>query len=401
MREKRLSELFLIGCFMAFLTVVLLVTVFSQKESVSYYENRNLAALPDASREGVLDGGYFQALDAWMEDHCAGRDALLKVRTAFDLGKNVRLLRCPVVNEVVVKDDVLLPYNEFETVDREYLLEHAEMLADNVSSVRDAAEACGGQYLFVVVPCQYVSFREEYPAFLNDRSAYTQAAHEAMKAEFGARGIRMADLGPALLSPETRDRAASRVDNHYTMYGAYLTYRAIMAAINETRETPLPVLEEEEFSIQELPNQYMGSRTRKLFGLTDVQERPDILVPGDPVEFRRYDHGEEVEPEVYAMPETASEPVDYGIYMGGDIAETWIRTDREELPSILIYGDSFTNPVECIIYQGFNEMRSLDMRYYTGMTLGEYIRAYRPDYVICIRDYEQLTNPTFNGCGAD
>ena len=66
-----------------------------------------------------------------------------------------------------------------------------------------------------------------------------------------------------------------------------------------------------------------------------------------------------------------------------------------------VYGDSFTNAVECVLYYGFNQMRSLDFRYYTEMSLGEYIETWQPDYVVCIRDYEQLANPTFNGGGAE
>ena len=83
--------------------------------------------------------------------------------------------------------------------------------------------------------------------------------------------------------------------------------------------------------------------------------------------------------------------------MGGDISETIIQTNRPDKPKILIYGDSFTNAVECVLWYGFDEMRSLDLRYYSEMPLSEYIAAYQPDYVVCIRDYEQLASSDFNG----
>ena len=68
----------------------------------------------------------------------------------------------------------------------------------------------------------------------------------------------------------------------------------------------------------------------------------------------------------------------YTAYMGGDIGETVIDTGRDELPNILIYGDSFTNPLECLMYYSFNEMHSIDLRYYKDMTLEDYIRLYQP-----------------------
>lgn len=89
--------------------------------------------------------------------------------------------------------------------------------------------------------------------------------------------------------------------------------------------------------------------------------------------------------------------VTYSLYMGGDYANTVIDTGREELPSILIYGDSFTNAVECIAYLSFDEMHSLDLRYYKEMSLDEYIQTVQPDIVVCIRDYEELLIRTQNG----
>ena len=76
----------------------------------------------------------------------------------------------------------------------------------------------------------------------------------------------------------------------------------------------------------------------------------------------------------------------YNLYMGGDHGETIIRTDRPELPSALVFGDSFTNALETVLYASFNETRSLDLRHYTERSLREYIEDYRPDVVICVRN---------------
>ena len=97
------------------------------------------------------------------------------------------------------------------------------------------------------------------------------------------------------------------------------------------------------------------------------------------------------------MPATDTEDVLYSLYMGGDVGETVIETGRPDLPSILIYGDSFPNPVECLAYYSFDEMRSIDLRHYKDMTLADYIQAYQPDIVVGIRDYEALLSTDFNG----
>ena len=87
----------------------------------------------------------------------------------------------------------------------------------------------------------------------------------------------------------------------------------------------------------------------------------------------------------------------YGDYMGGDIAETIVRTNRPALPRILIVGDSFTNALELLAVFDFDEMRSLDYRHFNGPVLSDYIRAYRPDYVLILRDDVSCLGSDGNG----
>ena len=159
----------------------------------------------------------------------------------------------------------------------------------------------------------------------------------------------------------------------------------------------LTVLDEDSLTAETLSNPYLGSRGRKLFGLEDRGERLTIGLPRDPIPFTRTDNGRETASTVYALPATGTEEVLYSLYMGGDVGETVIETNRPDLPSILIYGDSFTNPVECLAYYSFDEMRSIDLRHYREMSLADYIRLHQPDIVVGIRDYEALLSADYNG----
>ena len=153
----------------------------------------------------------------------------------------------------------------------------------------------------------------------------------------------------------------------------------------------------DDLTFEDLPNPFLGSRDRKLYGLWPGSEALTIGVQRDPVAFDRTDNGTPVPAQVFRLPATEAETVDYNVYMGGDVGETVIETGRPDLPSILIYGDSFTNPVECLAYYSFDEMRSIDLRHYKDMTLADYIQAYQPDIVVGIRDYEALLSTDFNG----
>ena len=79
------------------------------------------------------------------------------------------------------------------------------------------------------------------------------------------------------------------------------------------------------------------------------------------------------------------------------MGETIIRTGREDLPRVLMFGDSFTNPLEGLIYASCGEFRSLDFRHYDAMTLWEYIDYYQPDIVIAVRDNMSYNQVEHNG----
>ena len=83
--------------------------------------------------------------------------------------------------------------------------------------------------------------------------------------------------------------------------------------------------------------------------------------------------------------------------LGGDIGETIINTHRPEFPNILIYGDSFTNPIETLLWTQANELRCVDFRYYTEKSLSDYILSYHPDIVICVRDETTYLTAEGNG----
>ena len=85
--------------------------------------------------------------------------------------------------------------------------------------------------------------------------------------------------------------------------------------------------------------------------------------------------------------------------MGGDIGESVITTNRPKLPNILIYGDSFTNPLETLLWTQANELQSIDFRYYTQCTLKDYIAEHKPDIVICVRDETTFLSEAGNGVG--
>ena len=100
------------------------------------------------------------------------------------------------------------------------------------------------------------------------------------------------------------------------------------------------------------------------------------LSPKEQVSYTRYDDGKESDKPIF------SDSNYYGAYMGGDISETVINTDRKELPNIMVLGDSTSNSLETVLWMNANIFTSLDFRKYNQSNLIEYLREHPQDLIV-------------------
>ena len=387
-----MSAIILIVCFVTFLTAGMLTTILSEKAKFSYYENRELAKFPKYSEKALIDGTYTSEIENWLKDFAAWREPLLHIHTIADMN----FLKRPVVNDIVISKDVLLPWKDFEDIDEQSINLLAEMMGDRLRSHTEVTANNGGKFYYVAIPCQYICFADEYPSYMNNRSKYTDLSKTAFFKKLDEKNVNYIDILQHYETCGGAENFSSKVDNHFNIQGAYITYLAIMQEVKKYYPD-IDILEEGDYETEELPNPYIGSRGRALFGLADSKEKMSIIKPLKEIPFERINNGFEGSPIVYQMPETKTENILYSLYMSGDFGQTQIDTNRRELPSILVYGDSFTNGVESLIWYSFDKMESLDFRHYNKMSLEEYIKEMKPEIVVCIRDYEAMLLPEFNG----
>lgn len=321
---------------------------------------------------------------------------------AFYYALRFRLSRNPFVSKVRLCYNSFTKFHRyltFETsvVDTAAVMRLAQDMADNLKRINDTVTEYGGYYCYVAVPCQYAYFENDYPWYLNNRDEYSFAAVSSLEQAMEERDVPFLDIRAAFDAMGHPEEYGSLVDNHYTMEGAFETYRLVMEKVASETGLEFPILGPDDVFFETLPNEYLGLRERKLLNMETREESLSILHPVEEIPFTRSNWGNPSAAVVYARPASDDELLTYGLYMGGDISNTIIDTNREELPSILIYGDSFTNAMECVTYLSFDEMHSLDLRHYKEMSLEDYIRELKPEVVVCIRDYQALLEKTGNG----
>ena len=384
--------------FLALLLAVLFavpagVILWSHRETTAYYENRTLAERPTLTWQSLWDGTFATAFESWFSDHAPGRTTLLEADTAVQM----KVLRRPVVNDIVLSaDGVLVPFLSYDEYTEQDYAGPAASIAENYGKLNDHVKANGGSFYFVGLPEQRVYFEEKFPDYLNNHETEAQTADalfiQALEDQ-GVRFLNMEDVYDELGRPE---EFYSTVDHHYNYYGAYTAYRSIMDTL-ASDGWDLPVLTEDKIDLVEQPFPYIGSRNRKLYNLWPNTDKAVIGVQKDPVAFTRYDNGELSDKPLFILPEDPAMPTTYNLYMGGDFGETVLETDRPELPDVLIFGDSFTNALETLLYASFDETHILDLRYYTDKSLKDYISDYQPDIVLCVQNDTFYYTTTGNG----
>ncbi len=388
--SRHRGNLIFAAIFVLILFAVPAATWLSPHQDISEIENRRLASAPELTRESLLSGDYFLDWETYFKDHVVLRGAMIKGNTWLSLN----LLDRVVVNDIVPVENRLLPYLTPPT--EAGGKESAEAMADRLALLSEAVASYGGTFLYVGVPTQMTVFADEYPSYLYSGAELRAEAAAAFSAALAERDIAFLDMAQVFDENGGAKTYYMSTDHHYTLQGAFLVYQTLCERLTSMGYV-IPTLTENDLLFSAVEAPFLGSRSRALYYLPRLHDDFYTFALKEPLAFTRADNGQPVPASVIRLPEPLSGGVGYGAYMGGDIAETVIATNRPELPSILLFGDSFTNAVETFLYTSFDETRSLDLRHYTGMALTEYVRLYRPEIVVCLRDDANYLTETGNG----
>ena len=337
----------------------------------------------------MLDAEYYNEWESYFNDHIFARTKVLALHTKL----NIKLGK-PVINDTVITDDGLLPFNGFPVTSHKELIKKLEPIEENIVRLRDACDKYNAKFFVVGVPEQSSILFDSYPENLKlpERKRLAQRYFFPMLEEHNIDYINMYDY----FSKMDYKQLYSKVDHHYNYFGAYETYTKIVNKISEISDYKITPLAKENIDFVKIDLPFHGSRSRKLFGTYSNSENLYIGYPKEKIAFTRTDNGIEQPAEMFKIP--TEDYSTYPVYMGGDIGETIIRTHRYEgYPNVLLIGDSFTNPVETLLYYHCNEFRSLDFRHYKYCSVEQYLHDVRPDIVIYLRDDGSFYQKDGNG----
>ncbi|MBN2795823.1 MAG: hypothetical protein JXR88_10480 [Clostridia bacterium] len=387
--------------FLCILLVFGILNVFGEKSQIiSVYENRTLSEKPVKDFNLIFSGDYAMQYDAYYSDHFIFRNYFialsknLDVLKGFDVADDVALITTEGINvgqkiQEVPKQDTgssednsqTSDSNNFQNTEFGQLLildgiayelnrqndEGAKAYADALNVFSEKTDA---KVYSILVPTQIEFLNEDkyremsYSQFLSIESV-NQGLHE---------NVTPIDVYE-ILKEHSDEYIYMRTDHHWTAFGAYYAYSAFAKAMGfEAHDLS-------EYSVTEYEG-YLGSLYR-VSQSEKLTKKPDTLYVFEPLEevsYHKYFGGWN-DASLISL-EHLSEPTNqYGVYLGGDTALSWIQGSGEVDRNILMIKDSYANAFLPFLSDHYKNIYIIDPRMYEDNVL-EFIKDHEIDDVI-------------------
>lgn len=308
--------------FCVFLGSMVLLYLFSPKESFSPLEKRYLAEGPKLSWDAIQSGQFSADAEDYMADHIPFRDLLVGLNAYFKLFTGQQ-----AAEEIrVTPEGILLEQSAAWD---------PKAVQANMNAINAFAAAANVQVDLMIVPSAGWAVAG-YDDEAKIRDIYALAGEN----------VTPVDVLTAL-SAIKEEPLYYRTDHHWTSLGAFTACNAYLAQLGK------PELEREDFEIQVVPDFYGSTYCRSCLWLT----------AGEALEIWRSPAKIQVEGAsgLFDM-EKAAGADKYAIFLGGNQPLVRLKNPAQQ-GKILVLRDSFGSCFAPFLAQRFGEVVLLDLRY--------------------------------------
>lgn len=353
-RSLRLPDLFLAVLPALFLIIFGLFIYLLPQKDFSPKENKQLQTFPPFSLSALFDGTFTADIGDFYADQFPGRTAFIALRGATELS----LLKQENNGVLVGSQGYLIKRLECTEAGR-------QTIRSNLDAIETFAARLSAEdipFLFSVAPRAIDVLTDHLPL-----------AYDSSRAARDWADITASPTHPLLFTDTLRAMAANgeevwyHTDHHYTTYGAYVAYRALLPALCGTAPAPLSA-----FDVQLATDTFTGT-TAAGAGLPYV--RPDSIY------FYRYPGDDDFVTEILDTGKSFSGFYDwekltthdaYSAFLGGNNGH--VRVTKKEgngtadRPTLLLIKDSFAHALAPFLAQHY-DLEIIDLRYYVGSTM--------------------------------
>ena len=393
--------------FLAFIFGFGMYAFMSEDRAVSFWENRSLAQKPSFSVEAVVDGSYMSAYETYFTDQFPIRDGWMMAHIRME-----DLTNQTYINDYYVTDDQYilakpLSYTANQNID---------VSIEQMNRLGDTAKNAGSELYFFYLPSRIVALEDMYPSFMS--KGYTKYSKDYLYNGVTNEHVQKFDLSTELVnnfSLEERKQMFYQTDHHWNEEGAINGYEFIHNTLANTSTTVIG----ESFDASNYTKvcaenlNFVGSYNLQLYKL--IKDHNDFACHyvstkmNYDIDYTIYSGNVANNAVVSAsglfgskMKNTEGD-INYAEVFMQDYAEINVVNNKKvqagETSKALIIKDSFANAVNLLVAENFAHTSILDIRYYTEMTIEQYIQTHDFDTIIVLYNGETIFNSMYNFSG--
>ncbi|MHC1695416.1 MAG: DHHW family protein [Eubacteriales bacterium] len=349
-------------------------------------ENRRLQQFPKFSLSEVVKKNFIGFIDDYYADQFPARPFFVSLKA----GSEGVLWRGENKGILYGKDGWLIQRGDYydnltDDMDSSYTKkEMYESMEQNVYAVASFENALDNPVLFAPIPRKVDVMSTYYPPHF---SSLRHGEHfDKLEEIISGTELSSVDLKSALLA-HNDEYIFYRTDHHWTMLGAYYSYRAIMEGLGETP------LDEVSFTKEVLSDSFYGTSWSKSGA---VWVKPDTMELWSTKQSFTLDIMGKRVLEGFVDRELLNAKDKYSAYIGGISGGTKIRLsgtqsrvkDGEEREKLLLICDSYGQSLAPFLAQHF-DVDVIDMRYFKS-SMKKYIEDNGVSRVVVLNGLEGL-----------
>lgn len=399
---KKIGNYLLTILFLGFIFGIGVYMQLSEKEEISFYENRALAESPDLTLKKVVDGSYTEEYETYFTDHFFAKGDWVKGYIQWQ-----RLTGQTFIQDYYISEDEWIypkpvQYASFNNIDKSVA---------NLKELTDYTKENGIELFYFSLPNRYLILDPVYPSHV--LSGLEQKNKEYFLNEVSSvEDLHVVDVAQNFRDSFTQEELKElyyQTDHHWNVDGAFEGYKAIYNVLNEQSN----VFEEPAFNKENFAkacydnNQFIGSYNRQLYELIETKDSVCTMMPTK-FDFNTLDvyrgvitKENKIEDwqNVYGSDlEKDQRVIDYAGMFTGDFKELSIINPqkKEEGTRVLFIKDSYANPMSFWLTQHFYQTTFYDMRYNKDRTLYEYLEKNDFDMIAFLYNDTTLLTPMYD-----
>ena len=318
-----------------FFLVILIIpifTLFGEKETVSYNENKTLAEFPDFSFEKYKNRSFMNGMSSFFSDHFVLRESFIKIKNQIEktIGKTE-------INGVIEINGSLI--HTFKDVD-------FNLTEKNINSLNKLKKSNSETpFYFMPVITAQEKLEADIPSYLDveDESGYIKYCFELLK------DINKLDVTQAINGTEY---AYYRTDHHWTTESAFNAYTSIADKLGFEPKS------KNEFTVEAVTDDFKGTLYSKTLNEKIELDTIECYRSATPlalyIKEKSYDS-------LY-FDSWLNEKDKYSFFLNGNHGICTVKNENA-VGKLLLIKDSYANCIIPFLAEHYGEITVVDPRY--------------------------------------